>query len=168
MEMRRTEGTQGDVPNVERLLRIRAWAQKDLAERTGLGRTVINQLITGKRKNPTLGTLRLIAEQLGGSIDALVDRQLSDLELHTHLSRAALRAAVRGGVREDSRFAAFIGTPEAPVSVAEWERLARILEVAEPHGKPLRRRRRASAQRPLAGGDSKSASEDDIMLAKGR
>ena len=130
--------TDSDLPNLARILKIREWDQKTFAEETGVHHAYLNQLISGKRRNPTLATLRKLTECLGITIDALLDKQLSDLELRTLLSRAALRRAALDGLDEHPRFAAFVGTPEAPVSVEEWQRLARILSIASPKTRRLR------------------------------
>jgi transcriptional regulator with XRE-family HTH domain len=122
-----------DIPNLIRILRIRGWDQKTLAAATGIHPAYINQLVTGRRRNPTLATLTRLTEPLGVTIDVLLDQTLTDVDLRTHLSRAALRKASLEGLDEHPRFAAFIGTAEAPVSVQEWQRLGRILAIAGSH-----------------------------------
>ncbi len=123
---------ESDLPNLARILALRGWDQKMFAAAAGVHHTYVNQMISGRRHNPTLAILRKFTECLGISIDVLLDKQLSDVELRTHLSRAALRRAALDGLDEHPRFAAFVGTPEAPVSVEEWQRLARILLIARP------------------------------------
>ena len=130
------------------MLEIKDWDQKTFAAESGVHHTYVNQIISGRRRNPTLATLRKFTECLGVGLDVLVDENLSDVELRTHLSRAALRRAALDGLDAHPRFAAFIGTPEAPVSVEEWRRLARILSIAAapPAAGDRRARRRASNQ----------------------
>lgn len=132
--------------NVDRLLQLSGWTQTELAERADIAVAYLNQLLTGRKKNPTLDTLQRIAAAFGLSSAVVIDRRLSDLELRTELSRAALRSAVKAGVVSHPKLGRFVGTDEAPVTVEGWARLARILKIADtraprrerPRGRTLR------------------------------
>lgn len=129
--------------NVGRLLELKGWTQTELAKESGLGTAYVNQLLTGRKKSPTLDTLERLASAFGVSPSVLIDRRLSDAELRTELSQGALRAALAAGIAHP-KFSRFRGTDEAPVTIEGWERLARVLEIAD---RPLKARTSTRATR---------------------
>lgn len=116
--------------NVGRLLDLVGWTQTELAGRSGLATAYVNQLLTGRKKSPSLDALERLASAFLVSPSVLIDRRLSDSELRTELSQGALRAALAGGISH-AKFSRFRGTDEAPVTVEGWAHLARILEIAD-------------------------------------
>lgn len=48
-------------------------SNKDLAERTGLPVTTISRICSGKTKNPTLNTVKLLAKALDCPVEELMD-----------------------------------------------------------------------------------------------
>ncbi len=67
--------------NVGRLLGLRGWTQTELAMVSGLGTAYVNQLLTGRKRSPTLDTLERLASAFRVSPAVLIDRRLSDAEL---------------------------------------------------------------------------------------
>jgi transcriptional regulator with XRE-family HTH domain len=130
--------------NLGRLLELKRWSQTELAEKSGLATAYVNQLLTGRKKSPSLDALESLASAFEVSSSVLIDRRLSDAELRTELSQGALRAALAAGIAHP-KFYRFRGTDEAPVTVEGWERLARVLEIAD---RPPESRRSARATRP--------------------
>lgn len=139
----RPEDTAQRLQNVGRLLELKGWTQTELAKRSGLGTAYVNQLLTGRRKSPSLDALEGLASAFAVSAAVLIDQRLSDAELRTELSQGALRAALAAGIAH-RRFSRFRATDEAPVSVEGWERLARVLEIAD---RPPKRRSSTRATR---------------------
>jgi transcriptional regulator with XRE-family HTH domain len=123
--------------NVGRLLDLKGWTQTELATRSGLATAYVNQLLTGRKKSPSLDALESLASAFVVSPAVLIDRRLSDVELRTELSQGALRAALADGISH-AKFSRFRGTDEAPVTVEGWARLARILEIADHPTNPAR------------------------------
>jgi hypothetical protein len=78
---------------------------------------------------------------LAVSTSVLIDRRLSDGDLRTELSQGALRAALANGIAHP-KFSRFRGSDEAPVTVEGWERLARVLAIAD---RPVKKRRSTRA-----------------------
>jgi transcriptional regulator with XRE-family HTH domain len=116
--------------NLARLTELKGWSQTELARSAGLGTAYVNQLLTGRRKSPSLDALDRLAGALQVSTAVLIDRRLSDVELRIELSQGALRAALASGI-DHPKFSRFRGTEEAPVTVEGWQRLARVLEIAD-------------------------------------
>jgi transcriptional regulator with XRE-family HTH domain len=116
--------------NVGRLLDLVGWTQTELATRSGLATAYVNQLLTGRKKSPSLDALESLASAFLVSPAVLIDRRLSDAELRTELSQGALRAALADGISH-AKFSRFRGIDEAPVTVEGWANLARILEIAD-------------------------------------
>lgn len=130
--------------NVGRLLALKGWTQTELATRSGLATAYVNQLLSGRKKSPSLDALESLASAFLVSPSVLIDRRLSDSELRTELSQGALRAALADGISH-AKFSRFRGTDEAPVTVEGWAGLARILEIAD---RPPNAPRSARASRP--------------------
>ncbi len=120
-----------DLQNLGRLIQLKGWTQTELAAKSGLGTAYVNQLLTGRRKSPSLDALESLASAFGVSPSVLIDRRLSDDELRTELSQGALRAALAAGIAHP-RFSRFRGTAEAPVTIEGWDWLARVLAIADP------------------------------------
>jgi transcriptional regulator with XRE-family HTH domain len=116
--------------NVGRLLDLKGWTQTELATRSGLATAYVNQLLTGRKKSPSLDALVSLASAFLVAPSVLIDLRLSDSELRTELSQGALRAALADGISHP-KFSRFRGTDEAPVTVEGWARLAHILEIAD-------------------------------------
>lgn len=116
--------------NLKRLLELTGWTQTQLASRAGLATAYVNQLLSGRKKSPSLEALDSLASAMGVSSAVLIDRRLSDEELRTELSQGALRAAIATGI-DHPKFALFRDTDVAPLSVEGWQALARILEIAD-------------------------------------
>jgi transcriptional regulator with XRE-family HTH domain len=116
--------------NLSRLQELKGWTQTELASRAGLGTPYVNQLLTGRKKSPRLPVLDRLAAALGVSSAVLIDQRLSDAELRIELSQGALREALAAGIAHP-KFSRFRGTDLAPVTVEGWERLARVLEIAD-------------------------------------
>lgn len=129
--------------NVGRLLELKGWTQTELAKESSLGTAYVNQLLTGRKKSPTLDTLQRLASAFGVSPSVLIDRRLSEAELRTELSQGALRSALAAGISHP-KFSRFRGTDEAPVTIEGWETLARVLEIAD---RPLKATRLTRATR---------------------
>jgi transcriptional regulator with XRE-family HTH domain len=56
--------------NARRLLRERGWNQQQLAEKVGISRSAINQIMTGK-VDPAFSTVQAMADELGVSVGEL-------------------------------------------------------------------------------------------------
>jgi transcriptional regulator with XRE-family HTH domain len=130
--------------NVGRLLDHKDWTQTELATRSGLATAYVNQLLTGRKKSPSLDALESLASAFLVAPSVLIDLRLSDSELRTERSQGALRAALADGISH-AKFSRFRGTDEAPVTVEGWARLARILEIAD---RPPNTPRSARVSRP--------------------
>lgn len=116
--------------NLARLAELKGWTQTELARNAGVGTAYVNQLLTGRKKSPSLDVLDSLATALGVSAAVLIDRRLSNDELRTELSQGALRSALASGV-DHPKFSRFRGTIEAPLTVEGWQQLARVLEIAD-------------------------------------
>lgn len=116
--------------NLRVLMRLRKWGQSDLARASQVHVSYVNQLLSGRRSNPGLGTLERLARAFGLSPAVLIDRRLQENELLNELSRAQLRLALQKGVSDHRAFYRFIDTPLAPISIDEWRRLAAVLDIA--------------------------------------
>jgi len=127
----------GRLQNFARLVELKGLTQTELAREASLGTAYVNQLLTGRKKSPSLNVLDRLATALQVSAAVLIDRRLSEVELRTELSQGALRAALASGI-DHPKFSRFRGTEEAPVTVDGWQRLARILEIADDPPKALR------------------------------
>lgn len=126
--------------NLARLTVLKGVSQTELAATAGLGTAYVNQLLTGRRKSPSLDVLERLASALQVATAVLIDRRLSDVELRTELSQGALRAALAAGI-DHPKFTRFRDTDLAPVTVEGWQRLARVLEVADDPPKAVGRGR---------------------------
>ena len=137
----------GRLENLARLTVLKGWTQTELAANAGLGTAYVNQLLTGRRKSPSLDVLDRLASALQVATAVLIDRRLSDVELRTELSQGALRAALASGI-DHPKFSRFRGTEEAPVTVEGWQRLERILAIADDSPKVPGRRRESLNRDP--------------------
>jgi transcriptional regulator with XRE-family HTH domain len=84
--------------NVGRLLDHKDWTQTELATRSGLATAYVNQLLTGRKKSPSLDALESLASAFLVAPSVLIDLRLSDSELRTERSQGALRAALADGI----------------------------------------------------------------------
>ena len=135
------------VANIGRLLKILGMSQLDFARASGINLAYMNQLLSGRKTNPTLDALAKIASGFGLSVAVLVDQRLDEADLRRELSQAALRLALKRGVSEHPKFVRYIDTDQAPLTVADWERLGHVLVIAEG---PSRRRRATAARNRVA------------------
>jgi transcriptional regulator with XRE-family HTH domain len=123
------------VVNLGRMLAMLGWTQTQLAYAAKVTLPYINQLATGRKKNPSYRVLEQISRAFGVSTAVLIDGRLDDAGIRRELSQAALRRAIAAGVTEHPKLARYVHTPEAPVTIEGWDKLARILAIADdpPH-----------------------------------
>lgn len=79
--------------NVRRLITARGWNQQQLAEKVGVSRSAISQIVTGK-VDPAFSTVQAIADELGVSVGELAGER--------HAGAGLSRGAIEIGAWYDS------------------------------------------------------------------
>lgn len=76
--------------NLRRLMQQRSWQQRDLAEAAGLSEASVCRILSGRQDNPTVQTLRSLAQALNVNIIDLLGERLGTSRESSELEETLL------------------------------------------------------------------------------